>query len=60
MPQGAPQAESPPRNTKKAGAFPPRPLQSLLGYQAKWENALFASAILWTFSRVVIAPPSPL
>jgi len=28
-------------------------------YQAKWANALFASAMRWTFSRVVIAVPSP-
>ena len=29
-------------------------------YQAKWANALFASAMRWTFSRRVIAAPSRL
>lgn len=28
-------------------------------YQAKWANALFASAMRWVFSRVVTAFPSP-
>src|SRR5580704_15448842 len=29
-----------------------------LGHHAKWANALFASAMRWTFSRCVIAAPS--
>lgn len=44
-------------------AAPGKNLGAALGeaersYQAKWAKALFASAMRWTFSRLVIALPS--